>query len=85
MSNHLRPGALGQVVVTPDSAGWRFLSFGVTVLKAGEVMQGHSGGNEMAFVPQTGAFAVEAGGQVFELSRESVFAGLPHVLYLPPG
>ncbi len=85
MSNHLRPGALGQVVVTPDSAGWRFLSFGVTVLKAGEVMRGHSGGNEMAFVPQTGIFAVEAGGQVFELSRESVFAGLPHVLYLPPG
>ncbi len=85
MSNHLRPDEAGNLAVTPGSAGWRYLSFGVTTLKGGNVMQGHTNGNEMAVVPQLGEFRLEALGQSFELQRESVFTELPHVAYLPPG
>ena len=85
MSHHLRPEAGRALNVTPESAGWRFLSFGVVTLAAGEVHRGQTAALEVAVVPQSGAFRLEAGGQSFELRRESVFTELPHVVYLPPG
>ncbi len=83
-SNHRHPDASGAVGVTPETAGWRFLSFGVTHLKAGQTYAADTSGLEVAVVPQSGQFSLEAGGQTFDLQRESVFTELPHVLYLPP-
>ncbi len=83
--NHRRPDASGQVSVTPQTASWRFLSFGVQTLATGEVFSGSTGTLEVAVVPQSGAVELRAGGQMFELQRQSVFTELPHVVYLPPG
>jgi len=74
----LRAGEWEQV--TPESAGWRFLSFGVRrgpfAADTGEV--------EVALVPLGGRCAVEAEGERYELGgRASVFDGLPWALYLP--
>jgi 5-deoxy-glucuronate isomerase len=66
--------------VTPESAGWRYLHFGVRrgpfASETGEV--------EVALVPLSGRCIVEADGERFELGgRASVFDGMPWALYLP--
>jgi 5-deoxy-glucuronate isomerase len=66
--------------VTPESAGWRYLSFEVFVgsfsREADDV--------ETVLVPLRGKCAVQAGGRTWEIGgREHVFAGLPSALYLP--
>jgi 5-deoxy-glucuronate isomerase len=66
--------------VTPESAGWQYLSFGVRtgdfVAETGEV--------EIALVPLSGGCRVEAEGESWELGgRENVFSGMPWALYLP--
>jgi 5-deoxy-glucuronate isomerase len=66
--------------VTPDTAGWRYLSFSVErgpFARAGDDV-------ETVLVPLRGACRIEADGQVWELEgRASVFDGLPSALYLP--
>jgi 5-deoxy-glucuronate isomerase len=74
----LRAGAWDHV--TPESAGWRFLHFGV---RSG-AFESHTGGGEIALVPLSGRCCVEAEGESWELTgREHVFAGMPWALYLP--
>lgn len=74
----LRSGAW--VTVTPDSAGWRYLSFRV----ARSSFTGETGPEEIAIVPLSGACRVEAEGKTWELEgRASVFEGMPSALYLP--
>lgn len=74
----LRNGAWEQV--TPESAGWRYLYFGV---RRGPFAS-DTGDGEIALVPLGGRCTVEAEGSRWELGgRESVFAGLPWALYLP--
>jgi 5-deoxy-glucuronate isomerase len=74
----LRAGSWEQV--TPESAGWRNLFFGV---RAGS-FSATTGEGEIALVPLSGRCRVEAGGASWELDgREDVFAGLPWALYLP--
>ena len=87
MSHHLRPDSNAAITlnVTPASAGWRYLSFQVLALPAGGTHTRLTAGEEVALVPLSGAATVIAGGQRFALARESVFAGRPHVLYVPPG
>lgn len=82
-ATHLKPGADGQVGVTPQEVGWTYLSFAVVALD-GNSFQGNSGPNEIAIVPQQGQLQAEAAGQRHDLSRTGVFLELPHVLYLPP-
>jgi 5-deoxy-glucuronate isomerase len=66
--------------VTPESAGWRYLSFGV---RSG-AFAAATGEGEIAVVPLSGRCRVEAEGERWELGgRENVFAGLPWALYLP--
>jgi 5-deoxy-glucuronate isomerase len=66
--------------VTPESAGWRYLFFGV---RAGSFAAA-SGEAEIALVPLSGRVRVEAGGEAWELGgRAGVFAGMPWALYLP--
>jgi 5-deoxy-glucuronate isomerase len=68
--------------VTPESAGWRYLSFCVERVEgSGDRL---TGPQETALVLLEGAFTVEADGRHFELGpRSSVFEQLPWTLYLP--
>jgi 5-deoxy-glucuronate isomerase len=74
----LRAGSWEQV--TPESAGWRYLHFGVRVGS----FAAETGGGEIALVPLSGRCRVEAAGETWELGgRANVFAGMPWALYLP--
>jgi 5-deoxy-glucuronate isomerase len=66
--------------VTPESAGWRYLSFAV---RSGS-FSAQSGEFELALVPLSGRFEVECDGEQWKIGgRDNVFAGLPWALYLP--
>ena len=80
---HLKPGPDGAQHVTPESAGWTYLSFGVVTLEDGR-FSGNSGENEVVLVPQSGQLSVTFGDQTHDLSRAGVFEELPAVVYLPP-
>jgi 5-deoxy-glucuronate isomerase len=80
---HLKPGPGGAQHVTPESAGWTYLSFGVVTLEDGS-FSGNSGENEVALVQQSGQLSVTFGDQTHDLSRVGVFEELPAVVYLPP-
>jgi 5-deoxy-glucuronate isomerase len=68
--------------VTPESAGWRYLSFRVERLAGAE--ERDTGPVETAIVLLEGACTVEADGSRFELGpRAGVFEQLPWTLYLP--
>jgi 5-deoxy-glucuronate isomerase len=68
--------------VTPESAGWRYLSFRVE--RVAGLHEDDTGGEETAIVLLEGACAVEAEGERFELGpRAGVFRQLPWTLYLP--
>ena len=81
-----RPGFGVLHEITPDIAGWQFLSFKVVALETGRTHHGSTLGNEEMIVFLSGSASVSAGGQDFEIAgRTSVFDGLPFELYLPPG
>ncbi len=74
----LRAGAWEHV--TPNSAGWSYLHFGVR----GGAFSSETGAAEIVLVPLAGHCRVEAEGETWELGgREHVFAGMPWALYLP--
>ena len=74
----LRAGTWEQV--TPESAGWSHLYFGV---RSGPFASA-TGDGEVALVPLAGRCTVDADDVRYELGgRESVFAGMPWALYLP--
>ncbi len=74
----LRAGEWEQV--TPQSAGWRYLYFGVRRAP----FSSDTDGTEIALVVLGGRCRVEADGQTWELGgRASVFDGMPWALYLP--
>jgi 5-deoxy-glucuronate isomerase len=74
----LRTGEWKQV--TPESAGWSNLYFGV---RRAPFASG-TGGAEIALVVLGGRCRVEADGELWELGgRTSVFDGMPWALYLP--
>ena len=85
-AHHIRPQT-GPVLidVRPETAGWRYLSFRVVSLAAGEGYAGDTAQTEMALVPLRGQAEVTAGGQTFALARQDVFVEKPQVLYAPPG
>ena len=74
----LRHGTWEQV--TPGSAGWQYLHFGV---RSG-AFAAETGDAEIALVPLSGRCRVDAEGESWELGgRASVFVGMPWALYLP--
>lgn len=79
------PNTTVRVDISPERAGWHFLSFRVQALSAGASVTHQTGQTEVAVVPLHGRATISTGAQVFTLGRESVFAGKPHVLYAPPG
>ena len=73
------------IEVTPDTAGWRFISFRIETLDQGERIVHEPSPEEVVLVPLSGSARVETteADWVFG-GRQSVFEGLPEVLYLPP-
>ncbi len=86
MEHHLFPNPNSELKlsVTPASAGWRYLSFSALTLSSGSVHTHATENTEVAIVPLSGEGRVTVGDQSFALQRENVFAGKPHVLYVPP-
>jgi 5-deoxy-glucuronate isomerase len=71
--------------VRPESAGWKYLSFGVLRLEHGQSVTEATGGEEIAIVPITGDATVSCQGQTYTVGRENVFRELTDIVYLPPG
>src|SRR5947209_11503568 len=73
------------IEVTPELAGWEYISFQLRRLPEGRAWTFATSGHEMAIVPLSGRLSVESDrGRWSRIGqRESVFSGLPHALYLP--
>lgn len=90
LKHHFRPNTHSKVrhQVTPASAGWRYLTFQVIALHAGETFSQETDGQEMALTPLKGRARVDtsshAAEQIFHLARADVFAEMAQVLYIPP-
>ena len=77
----LRDGAWS--AVSPESAGWRFISFEVLRLGPGEERSLATGGNEVCLIPLAGFCRIGAEGAEWELGRTDVFSGRTSSVYLP--
>ena len=88
-SSLLRPAdGPGRILhVTPESAGWDYVEFGVVEVAAGAPWSGVAADRETAIVPLAGEgrVVVGDGDMEVELSRASVFAEMARIVYLPPG
>jgi 5-deoxy-glucuronate isomerase len=74
--------------VTPASAGWGYVGFGLHRLEAGDVAAEATGETEVVLVLVEGRARLASGGADFgeRGGRMRVFdPGLPHALYVPPG
>ena len=74
--------------ITPASAGWRYVGFGLHRLRAGDIVAEATGANEVIIVMVEGRAKIGGAGQDWgELgNRMSVFEKTaPHCLYLPDG
>ncbi len=73
-------------LVTPSSAGWRYLSFESLSVRAGTAIDRATDHFEVCLVVLGGACRVESEGESWELAgRRDVFEGPPWSVYLPPG
>lgn len=85
----IHPGATSEpgviVEVTPEKAGWHYISFQLRWLAAGNAWSFETGERELAIVMLSGRINVESsrGNWQHVGERESVFRGLPYALYLP--
>jgi len=71
--------------VTPEQAGWEYISFQVRRLAANQSCSFLTGENELAIVNLSGRYAVDSDrGQWTGIGgRKNVFEGAAHALYLP--
>jgi 5-deoxy-glucuronate isomerase len=70
--------------ITPKTADWRYLSFRVVALDAGEIDEFKSEVDEVVVVPLSGKGICSFGNQEHPFERSSVFAGPTDIFYLPP-
>lgn len=75
------------LAITPEQAGWRYLSFEARRLAQGGGWSFASGENELAIVNLSGRYTVRSNrGEWTGIGgRENVFTGAAHALYLPRG
>ena len=74
------------VVLTPESAGWRFSGMRLADLAAGARASFETAGDEVIVLPLAGSFDVAAADEAYHLDgRTSVWAGPTDFLYVPPG
>jgi 5-deoxy-glucuronate isomerase len=87
MTHQLHPNQahIETLNVTPESAEWRYLSFRVVVLTAGQSYVVETRAEEVALVPLQGRGVAQINGEQFVLQRSGVFVGPPSLLYAPPG
>ena len=78
------PGGRFLLDVSPETAGWRYLSFKVARLGVGEVIESDTGHEEVIFVPLAGRGSITFCGQTHGLSRRDLFREVPDIVYLPP-
>jgi 5-deoxy-glucuronate isomerase len=74
--------------ITPETAGWRYVGFGLYRLRAGEQAQESTGDREVILVMVEGKAAITGAGRDWGVlgDRMDVFARTPpHCLYLPNG
>lgn len=71
--------------ITPEQAGWDYISFQVRQLATGQSWSFQSGEHELAIVNFTGRYTVHSNRGTWQGigGRESVFTGAAHALYLP--
>ncbi len=71
--------------ITPEGAGWQYISFLARRLAAGQSWSFESGENELVIVNLSGRYSVRSNrGQWSGIGgRENVFDGAAHALYLP--
>ena len=86
MTHYVKPNLNSSTLinVTPQSAGWKYLSFKVLAIKAGEKFQHATQGEEFALVSLKGEMRVEVDQDRFALRRKNFFSEMPFVLYAPP-
>ena len=72
--------------ITPDTAGWDFLSFAARRMRRGNTWDFETHENELALVVLGGTCNVTSNhGRWADVGRRpNVFAGMPYTLYLPP-
>ncbi len=74
------------VVLTPESAGWRFSGLRTAELAAGTAVAFDTGSDEVVVLPLAGGFEVTVDGARHVLAgRRDVWAGPSDFLYAPPG
>ena len=71
--------------ITPEQAGWEYISFQARRLVEGKSWSYETGENELVIVNLSGSYTVHSNrGRWFGIgSRKDVFAGAAHALYLP--
>ena len=80
-----REGASIYQAISPDSAGWKWLSFQARLMQKGETWTHDTGQSEIGIVLLGGNFRVESdkGTWATRNGRRDVFSGVAHTLYLP--
>ena len=72
------------VEVTPESAGWTFVSLRTVRIEDGGTLSWAAGDDEVCLVPLQGSATVTCGSDTWQISRPgTVFDGKPTALYLP--
>lgn len=86
MSHHLKSNVDDMIVldVSPESAGWQYLSFRMVKIAHSQVYLHNTQSTELALAPIQGQGTVAVEHSKFDLSRAGVFQQKPQVLYLPP-
>ena len=86
MKRHYRPALTSRtrIDVTPETAGWKYLSFLVLALDRGSSEELGTGGNEVIIVPLSGQGICTFGSRDNPFARSTVFSGPTDIFYLPP-
>jgi 5-deoxy-glucuronate isomerase len=87
---HRPAGSLAQdgwsVVLTPESAGWRFSGLRAATLAPGATLAFDTGSDEVVVLPLAGRFDVGVDGSTHVLAgRPDVWSGPSDFLFAPPG
>ena len=70
--------------ITPETAGWKYISFRVVRLAAGKTIEGDTATNEVVIVPLLGRGRLSCDGLTHDLVRNDLFRELADIAYLPP-
>lgn len=79
------PGPGSILSTTPSTAGWRYLSFDVVMVRPGHAVDQRRPGQETAIVTLAGSGRIVVDGTAHEVSRSSVFDELARIVYVTAG